>query len=389
MQRTGLRHAFTALVFVILASALGAGRGGATPDRLPEAATKAWNEGQDAIANRQWVECVENFSEVTKLAPQHLEAFVKLGYCQSELRQWSEAAKTYEHALTLSPSDSVRCDLLNALAFAQASAGQHDAALSSYEALLQKRPNDKDAMVGYAYILKSQDRPVEAVMAYQRALEIDPTDVSILRTVGELCQQNEMIEQSVAVYERWSVLEPDNVEPLRHLGFLLYKGESCDRGIEVYEQVIALDASNPGDLLNLGMLYQKCQLYGKALERLNTYRELRPDDAATVDCRIAFLYEDSGKWEEGLRVVEGWATKRPDDPCLQYAWARLLEKRGLAQVGAEQFTDAVASYRLAEAKLQPVLGDSQWGEAASAQLKRLDQLIRIAEGKRKQAESEE
>jgi tetratricopeptide (TPR) repeat protein len=137
------------------------------------------------------------------------------------------------------------------------------------------------------------------------------------------------------------------------------------------------------------MLYQKCEQYGKALATLNKYRELRPEDAATVDCRIGFLYEDSGKWAEGLRVVEGWATQRPNDACLQYAWARLLEKKGLSEVQAEKFKDATASYRLAEAKLTPIVADQQYGESASAQLKRLDQLIRIAEGKRKQVESEE
>lgn len=377
------------LVIALILSGLLAARAGAAPDRLSKEAEEAFKKGQAAVSSRQWVECVEYFSQVTKLAPQNLDGYVQLGYCQSELRQWSDAAKTYQHALALSPPDSVKSDLLSALAFAEASSGEPAAARATYEELLVHDPADKNAALGYAYALKSQNRPVEAVMAYERALELDPTDVNVIRTLGELCQEAEMIEQAVAVYDRWVVLEPTNVEPLRHLGYLLYKGESCDRGIETYEKVIALDASNPGDLLNLGMLYQKCEQYGKALATLNQYRQLRPEDAATVDCRIGFLYEDSGKWAEGLRVVGGWASARPNDACLQYAWARLLEKKGLSEVQGEKFKDATASYRLAEAKLTPIVSDSQWGESASAQLKRLDQLIRIAEGKRKQAESEE
>ncbi len=362
---------------------------GAAPDRLPKEAQEPFQKGQAAMSGRQWVECVEYFSQVTKLAPQSLDGFVQLGYCQSELRQWADAARSYERALALSPPDSVKSDLLSALAFAKASAGDHAAARATYEELLAHDPGDRNAVLGYAFTLKSQQKPVEAVMAYERALELDPTDVNVLRTLGELCQEADMVEQAVAVYDRWVVLEPANVEPLRHLGYLLYKGESCDRGIETYEKVIAVDASNPGDLLNLGMLYQKCEQYGQALATLNQYRQLRPEDAATVDCRIGFLYEDSGKWAEGLKVVEGWATSRPQDACLQYAWARLLEKKGLSEVQGEKFKEATASYRLAESKLTPIVGDQQWGESASAQLKRLDQLIRIAEGKRKQAESEE
>ncbi len=388
MLRTRLRPVSYTLVGLALAGLL-AGRAGADSSRMPKEAAESFRQGQEAMSSHQWVECVEHFSTVTKLAPQTIDAYVHLGYCQSELRQWSDAAKTYERALTLSPSDSVRCDLLSALAFAQASAGDIDNARSTYEQLLARRPADKDALMGYAYTLENQGRPVESMMAYARALEVDPRDVSIMRTLGELCQQHDMIEQAVAVYDRWAAIDSTDVEPLRHLGFLLYKGESCGRGIATYERVIALDPSNPGDLLNLGMLYQKCEQYGKALEKLNRYRELRPDDAANVDCRIAFLYEDSGRIDEGLRVVGGWAATRPDDACLQYAWARLLERRGLAEVQAEKYKDAISTYRSAEAKLQSVLGDTQWGESASQQLKRLSQLIRIAEGKQKQAESEE
>jgi tetratricopeptide (TPR) repeat protein len=157
--------------------------------------------------------------------------------------------------------------------------------------------------------------------------------------------------------------------------------------VEVYEKVIALDPSNPGDLLNLGLLHQKCKHYEKALASLQQYREKRPGDVQT-DCRLAFLFEDLGRVEDGLALVRETAERSPDDRCIQFAWGRLLEKRGLDLVDAEQYDDAIAAYRQAEARFQPTLGDAQWGESAGKQLKRLDQLIKIAEAKKKQAESE-
>jgi len=358
----------------------------APPATLAKGAQEEWSAGETARANRQWIECIESFSDVVALDPKSLDAQLNLGYCQSQLGQWKNAAKTYEGALTLAPSDSVRAEILNALAFAQGSAGDQGAALKTYEQLIKVRPADKSVLVGYASTLRSQGRPVDAVMAYERALELDPNDVNILKSLGDLCQKTEMVEQAVAVYERWAAIDSTNVEPYRHLGYLLAKGKACQRGVQVYEKVIALDPSNPGDLLNLGILYQSCEMPEKAFHTLNRYREKRPEDAAAVDCRLAFLYEDMGKVEEGLGVTQERAQKRPEDACLQYAWGRLLEKQGIEFEKKEKYGEAVASYRQAEARLQGVLGDEQYGKGATDELARLEQLIHRADGLKKKAE---
>jgi len=381
------------LTFVRLTSALGLGgvalaglAAAAPPATLSKDAQGKWSAGETARASRQWIECIENFSDVVALDPKSLDAQLNLGYCQSQLGQWKDASKTYEGALPLASSDSVRAEILNALAFAQGSAGDPAAALKTYEQLIKVHPAEKSALVGYASTLRNQGRPVDAVMAYERALELDPNDVTLLQSLGDLCQKNEMVEQAVAVYERWAAIDSTNVEPYRHLGYLLAKGKACLRGVQVYEKVIALDPSNPGDLLNLGILYQSCEMPEKAFETLNRYREQRPEDAAAVDCRLAFLYEDMGKLADGLSATQDRAQKRPEDACLQYAWGRLLEKQGIEFEKQEKYADAVATYRQAEARLQGVLGDPQWGKGATDELARLEQLIHRADGFRKKAE---
>ena len=361
----------------------------APPPTLAKDAQSKWTEGEKARASRQWIECIENFSDVVAVDPKSLDAQLHLGYCQSQLGQWKDAAKTYESALGLGPSDSLRAEILNALAFAQGSAGDQAASLKTYEQLIRVHPADKNALVGYASTLRNQSRPVDAVMAYERALELDPKDIDVLKSLGDLCQKNEMVEQAVAVYERWAAIDSTNVEPYRHLGYLLARGKACQRGVQVYEKVIALDPSNPGDLLNLGILYQGCEMPEKAFDTLSRYREKRPEDAAAVDCRLAFLYEDMGKLDEGLRTTQERAQNRPEDACLQFAWGRLLEKQGIEFEKKEKYGDAVASYRQAEARLQGVLGDEQYGKGATDELARLDQLIRRADGLKKKQEGGE
>lgn len=388
--RAALRNGVVlAGILVVAATAPARAQGG-----VSKYAAESWRKGKEAKDNRQWVECVEHFTEVVEIDSEYLEAYLNLGLCQSELRQWAEAVKTYQKAITLNPPDSVKADVLNRLAFAQASAEQLDDALKTYEQLIELGPGDKNAMVGYAFTLGNKGRVVDAVMAYERALEIDPSDLGIIKTLGEICQRNSMVEQAIAMYERWIQLEPESPDPYRYLGFLLYQTESCARGVEVYEKAIALDSTpagepkNAGDVLNLGLLYQKCKQGDKALVRLQQYRGMRPDDTSMVDCHLAFLYEDAGKIEEGIALAREGTHRNPDDHCLQFIWGRLLEKQAVALVAEEKFDDGIATYRKAEAKFQPTLGDPQWGDSAQKQLKRLDQLIKIAEAKKKQAESE-
>jgi tetratricopeptide (TPR) repeat protein len=354
-----------------------------------KAAEQSWRAGQEAMSSRQWVECVESFSDVVDLDPRYLDAYLHLGYCRSELKQWDAAASTYKKALTLNPPDSVEVDILNALAFVQVRAEDFEAALGSYEKLTQLRPNDKNVLSGYAFTLKNLNRPVESVMAYERALEADPRDVNLLRTLGELAEKYEMIEQAVAVYERWTRVDSTNVQPYRHLANLLARGVSCERGIPAFQRVIALDPSNPGDYLSLGLLYQKCEQFKEALDSLVKYQELRPEDTSMVDCRLASLYEDLGRVSEGIALVEDRVQKRPDDPCLMYQWGRLLEKQGITLERQERFDEAIATYRKAEARFQPTLGDPHWGERAGEQLDRLAKMIRIVEAKKRRADSEE
>jgi tetratricopeptide (TPR) repeat protein len=360
----------------------------APPANLAKEAQSRYAAGEAARANRQWIECIESFSDVLTSDPKSLPATLELGYCQSQLGQWKDAAKTYDGALAMSPSDSVRGEILNALAFAQGSAGDAGAALKTYEQLIRLRPTDKAALTAYATTLRNENRTVDAVMAYERILELDPNDIATLKLLGDLCQKSEMIEQAVTAYERWAAVDSMNVEPYRHLGYLLAKGKSCQRGVQVYEKVIALDPSNPGDLLNLGILYQNCDMPEQAFATLSRYREARPEDAAAVDCRLAFLYEAMGRVDEGITVTKERAEKRPDDACLQYAWGRLLEKQGIESEKKEKYADAVTSYRQAEARLQGVLGDEQYGKDATEELKRLDQLVHRADQLKKKAEGQ-
>jgi prolyl-tRNA synthetase len=125
---------------------------------------RQWTAGEPR-PGRPAVECIENFSDVVQLDPRSLDAQLNLGYCQSQLGQWKDAAKTYERALALPASDSVRAEILNALAFAQGSADDQASALKTYEELIRVQPTDKSALVGYASMLRDQGRPVDAVMS--------------------------------------------------------------------------------------------------------------------------------------------------------------------------------------------------------------------------------
>ena len=82
--------------FVLLVSTASAG--------LQEMADRFARMGRDAINNKDWVECIEDFEQVLEIDEENLDAYLDLAYCQTEMKQWQDAADTYAAALEYAPA---------------------------------------------------------------------------------------------------------------------------------------------------------------------------------------------------------------------------------------------------------------------------------------------
>lgn len=347
---------------------------GAAGQGLQQMAERFNRMGRDALNNRNWADCIENFTQVVEIDSEYLDAYMDLAYCQEKMQQYKDAVDTYREAIKLAPDDR-RSEILNLMGFAQATSGQLDAAVATYTQLVAIDPHNKDVFVGLAHTLVNLDRPAEAIVAYEKALELDPHDVDLMRTLGDLCEKNKLPEQAIAVYERWLEVEPDNVEPLRLLAYALRSIQACEKGFAAFDRLLAVDDSNPGDLLALGNLYQKCGQPGKAIPIYDEYAALRPDDP-TVDCLRLSLYEDTKQYGEGVRTGKQLTQKHPHEPCVIFSYGRLLDKYGSKTlVDAKKYEDAIAVFKQATAVFQKVLGDPTYGGPAEKQIKRLEQLV--------------
>jgi len=99
--------------------------------------------------------------------------------------------------------------------------GQFDAAIASFEQVLQLQPDNVDACVGLGSALCAAQRREEAIAVYQRALVLAPDCVELHYNLGNALMIQNRIEQSVASYREALRLQPDNAIAFSNLLFTL------------------------------------------------------------------------------------------------------------------------------------------------------------------------
>ena len=340
---------------------------------LQEMAAQFYRMGKDAMNNRDWVDCIENLEQVVEIDSEALDAYLDLAYCQSQMGQHEDAADTYDEALQLAGDDQ-KASILASKAFSQHHSQDLAGAEGTYREWCQLAPQDKNAFIGLASVLRGLEKTDESIVAYQQAAELDPNDAQLLKDIGELCVQNGMEEQAVVYYRRWAETEPDNVDAKRQLAYMLSKMGDCDDAGAMYDAITAADPSVAGDWLNGGVHYMRCNQPSKAEQYFAKYRDLEPNDTKIVS-RLLYLREDLGQAMDGIKLAREALADHPNDPQINFAYGRLLDLRGRQLQDQKKYDDAIERFNQAMARFQKVLGHSDLGGDASKQIERAEQLI--------------
>lgn len=242
----------------------------------------------------------------------------------------SEAERLYRQALSTDPRDFTARHLLGIL---RAQQGHSEEALAEIGAALAIRPDDPDALLNYASMLKTLGRPGEALIGFDRALAARPGWPQALNNRGTVMQSQGRFKEALADYDAALAAAPDHVEALNNRGSVLQ------------------DLGRPADAL---------ASYDKALQ-------LAPHYAAALNNRGSALL-DLRRFADALGCFDRALALRPQD-------AEIWNNRGNALQGLMRHDDAVASYERALA-IRPDYFEAHGNRGgALQQLKRYDEAL--------------
>jgi tetratricopeptide (TPR) repeat protein len=164
--------------------------------------------------------------------------------------------------------------------------GDYDGALTDLQTVLDKNPQDPNALylTGMAYLRK--DMPGEASAAFLKVIELSPKFAAAYYQLGVCYQRQGEPEKALEPYQKSIDLEPSNADVIYNMGLILFGQGRIDEALPRFEQALAQRPDDPAYLEMAGRCYINKADFPKALDYLEKAK------AGTTDPdRIKFLEE--------------------------------------------------------------------------------------------------
>ncbi len=164
--------------------------------------------------------------------------------------------------------------------------GDYDGALAALKAVLDKNPQDPNALYlsGMAYLRK--DMVPEASADFLKVTELSPKFAAAHYQLGVCYQRQGEPEKALAAYQKSIDLEPSNADVMYNTGLVLFGLGRIDEALPRFEQALTLRPDDPAYLEMAGRCYINKADFPKAVAYLEKAK------AGTTDPdRIKFLEE--------------------------------------------------------------------------------------------------
>jgi tetratricopeptide (TPR) repeat protein len=202
---------------------------------------------------------------------------------------------------------------------------QFDDAIVAYERIPESSPLRGSAELQVGLSLQAMERTDEAVAHLKAVIERRPDDLDALSTLGNVYQSRKRHAEAVEVFDKAvsKLTQPGAAHwaLFYQRGAALERIKQWDRAEADFRKALSLIPpslnGNRGLVLNyLGYsLVDRHLKIDEAFEMLKTAVELRPRDAAVIDS-LGWAYYRLGRYEDALRELERAVQLKPSDSVI-------------------------------------------------------------------------
>jgi len=371
----------------------------------PTAAQKYYISGTELMTGVRYLDAAEQFRLAIDEDPDYIDAYRSLAFvftkmAESENEYYEDALEIYEQLEDKLPDD---VEVRQNKAFVLTQLGELQAAVDTYHDILGIKPDDCTTYARIAGLEKQMGEKAgkgtdgykkamqSAIDNYTKIIDLCPDETYAYNELGELHFGMGNIEAATSVYDKLLAREPVNVDVNGRVGFLWYNaGKDADKvkkdsGAEMYkksvkyfEKVMELD---PTRVQYQGLLADAYKRSGQPEKSAKEYLKIIQADPTKADlyCNVGFSLLDADQSEGAIEMaMKAIADNAPAQGCLYSIWGKGLEVRANKLVEGYEFDRAIAIYTDAKAKFTLALGDKDFGDYATKQISRQDQLIERA-----------
>lgn len=238
--------------------------------------------------------------------------YYDLGRKAKEERRYMVADKYFTQSLRFNEGNA---NVLMDQAAVQLEMRRLPQARASYEKILEKDPNNKQALVAIADLTYQLRHWPDAEKYGRKCIELGIGKNMSFRIAKSLYNQESYVEASKFL-EKASAEEPDNAEVPWLMANIWLEMNNIKKGIEMYEMALALDTGNAAWHYDLANVYsqagdQKNALihYEKAIAK-NTNMDLN------TLTEVGLAYLNNQQFDKGLEMINKVVAKKPLDKTL-------------------------------------------------------------------------
>jgi len=247
--------------------------------------------------------------------------------------QLAEAARLYRELLASDPRDFTARHLLGVI---HAQQGRNQDALADMDAALAIRPDDADAQLNRANVLKALGRQEDALEGYARALELKPQWPQALNNRGTVLQAQGDYEEALAHYDRALAAAPDYAEALNNRGSVLQDLKRPAEALQAYDRALRRAPNFAAAFNNRGSVLMELRRFADALSCFDRALALRPGDIEVISNRGNAL-QGLERYDEALAAYDQALALKPDH-------VQALNNRGSALQQLKRYEEALASF---------------------------------------------
>jgi tetratricopeptide (TPR) repeat protein len=328
------------------------------------------------------------FQEAERLAPdspyvriEHAELLARLAQVtrkpEQQGAQLKKAAELVAQARALAPSNP---DVLRAAGGVYVLIAAHDpAALASaqeaYEAVLKQEPADAQSALTLGRIYLEEQQPSRAVDVFRDLIARAPQQRTAHALLVEALLQAQKNRDAETALQQLLGLDPESIEARLTLAELESQRDDHRAALATLLAVPEPGRNDPRIQRQLAWAYYLTGSIDAAQASLTPLRQ-----ADTEDLQLALLqgliYSAQGRNPEAAELFARVRGKRPEDPALTMALARVLERQGKSDDAAAAVSDLIGELakggkaeeeRRARLELAQIyFGAKQWDKVASA-----------------------
>ena len=215
--------------------------------------------------------------------------------------------------------------------------------------LLQRQANETRETEQHIAIVE------QMINAYDSALELEPGNAEVNQQLNEAYvgefklgiqafnrgrEDENAYEQAVKHFGATSMIRPDSSGPYVNQAYAMINSGRQEDAAEPFEKAIALGEKEADSYLLLSNIYQSKMELGRAIELLETAREMYPE-REDLQSQLLNAYISDGQMDRAMQDYSAAVEREPDNKLYRYNFGTLLLEAEKYDESAEQFAAAI------------------------------------------------